>query len=86
MQSVLSGFSPLVKKISRLTAYFNSEVQCGHLVASMEISLLQYGQIFVAGAGAAGGAGFLSLFIVLITINKTKATIKKLMTADIKLP
>lgn len=52
----------------------------------MEISLLQYGQIFVAGAGAAGGAGFLSLFIVLITINKTKATIKKLMTADIKLP
>ena len=55
-------------------------------MAPIDISLLQNGHIFVAGADAAGGAGFFSLLIVLITINKTKATIKKLMTADIKLP
>ena len=37
-------------------SFGSSEVQCGHLVASTGISLLQNGQIFVVGASA--GFGF----------------------------
>ncbi len=33
----------------------SSEVQLGHLVASMGIAVLQYGQFFIAGAGASFG-------------------------------
>lgn len=36
---------------------FRIEVQCGHLVASMSISLLQNGHTFVVGAGSSSFFG-----------------------------
>ena len=55
-------------------------------MASMGISLLQKGHILVVGAASTTGAGFLSLFILLITIKSTNDTIKKFITAEINVP
>lgn len=64
-----------------------SEVQWGQRVASIAISDLQWGQIFVVGA-AGTSICFLkwSLLIDLIMRNRTRAIKRKLMTAEIKEP
>ena len=63
------------------------EVQCGHLVASIGISLRQYGHFFVVGA--AGASGFLpieaSLFTAFKRQNRTNAMIRKFTRAETKL-
>ena len=66
----------------------NTDVQCGHLVASISILLLQYGHFFVVGA--AGFSSFLpksaSLFIPFTRRNTINAIIIKLITSAINAP
>lgn len=70
-QLISREFCLLYKVYSAVSG--NSDAQCGHFTASICISDLQYGQIFVVGA--ATGAGF---FILLIVLTKRK-TIKARM-------
>ena len=67
--------------------YSSSDVQLGHLVASISISLLQNGHTFVVGASSSGALliedALLSAFII---INRTKATIMKLIIAIMNAP
>ena len=63
-------------------------MQCAHFVASIGISLIQYGHFFVvgAGAGAASSLGMtisLNLLIVLTIRKITNAIIKKSITVVI---
>ena len=68
------------------------DVQCGQRVASIGISDLQYGQIFVVGAAGLSScpvsffALSLALFNVLMMQNSTSAIRRKLMTAVTNLP
>ena len=68
----------------------SSDVQCGHLVASILTSDLQNGQTFVVGAAGASSGFFTSFsFKLFINFTKQKITnyiISKLMTAVIKFP
>ena len=79
------------KKSSLQNTLYNSEVQCGQRVASIAISLLQYGQFLVVGAAGASSGAFgvnlsLMILITLTNIKITNAVIKKLITAVIKFP
>ena len=81
------------RDITTLALYFYKfDVQCGHLVASIAISVLQNGHTFVVGATCSSSSFFLitnlaeNLFINLIIVNSTAAIIKKLITAVMKLP
>lgn len=71
---------------------YKFDVQCGHLVASIAISVLQNGHTFVVGAACSSSSFFLIAnlaekpFISLIIANSTAAIIKKLITAVMKLP
>lgn len=69
----------------------NCDVQCGHLVASIEMSVLQNGHFFVVGAaGAASSSFFLASFsaksfipfMSLMMQNKTNAKMRKLMIVE----
>ena len=51
---------------SSFSASFRIEVQCGHLVASMSISLLQNGHTFVVGAGSS--SFFAPMEVILLTV------------------
>ena len=72
--------------------YFSSsDVQCGHFVASIEISEQQYGHTLVVGAaGSAGSSFFLPMFlkelIPLTSMKRTMAVNKKVITFCKKLP
>ena len=68
----------------KLSYLLKSAVQCGHLTASIAISLLQYGHAFVVGAGA--GSSFLVLLNALTIKKIQKAIIKKSMMFWIKAP
>lgn len=59
--------------------YFSSkiDVQCGHLVALMEISLIQNGQTFVVGS--AGASGFFPIVIILLMAFKRQNKINAVM-------
>lgn len=68
----------------------STDVQCGHLVASREISDLQNGHTFVVGASSSAAAsGFLpistSLLIAFNRQNRTNAIMRKFTSAEIKL-
>ena len=68
----------------------NTDVQCGHLVASIAISVLQNGHFFVVGAAGFSsffGAILAAIVFISFTIEKiTNAIIRKLITAVIKFP
>ena len=74
-------------KFFRTYSASSCEVQCGQRVASMEISLLQKGQILVVGAAGASSAFFflrvmfVSAFMPLRSTKRTNAIIIKLITA-----
>lgn len=63
------------------------DVQCAQRVASIAISLLQKGQIFVVGTSGVGSSFFLPIvirvFTPLMSKKRTKAMIIKLITAEI---
>src|SRR5512137_913271 len=67
-------------------AYFRSDVQCGQRTALTGTAVAQNGQSFVAGAGAGASDFFFSLFMARMIRKRTKATIRKLMTALMNLP
>ena len=69
-----------------LIIYFSSDVQCGHLVASMLIVDLQYGHSFVVGFAGSSSFFFLGASNFFNTRNRTNAMIKKFTTAVMKLP
>ena len=68
--------------------HYMSEVQCGHFVALMLISLKHFGQTFVAGATSAAScsAAAFNLFINLMSKNTAKATITKLINVLMNIP
>lgn len=75
--------------ISRFSGcyYSSSDVQLGHLTASLCISVLQKGHSFVAGASSSGFfASDDALLNTFIMLNSTNATMRKLMTAIMNLP
>ena len=71
---------------SSFSASFRIEVQCGHLVASMSISLLQNGHTFVVGAGSS--SFFAPMEVILFTAfrrqKRINAMITKLITDETK--
>ena len=66
--------------------YLSSDVQCGHLVASILIVDLQYGHSFVVGFSGSAFFFFLGANSFFRTRNSTNAMIRKLTTAVMKLP
>lgn len=57
---------------------FRIEVQCGHLVASMSISLLQNGHTFVVGAGSS--SFFAPMEVILFTAFRRQKRINAMIT------
>ena len=62
-------------------ASVSSEVQCGHLVALMSISVIQYGHFFVVGSGAGSSFFVWSALIPLISTNTANAMIRNWISA-----
>lgn len=64
----------------------SSDVQLGQRVAAIAIVDMQKGQSLVVGSAGGASSSRLRLFMLLISMNTAKATIRKLIIALKKIP